>query len=187
LECKNLNTAALPAPVASFHSPLDSESFAAANGIALSMQLLMQLGYSVLTNSLSSKILLFVAGIATYLIYAFYASDLISREGEDNKNTYFEANFNILHAPNCMKLNNDSICVKQTFLRNAAKTSLRMTTGPNESSIKSFADILEKNYKVITTQATSMTNFLKSAKQGTAIHKVYYERMHDNPGGRGSD
>ena len=57
----------------------------------------------------------------------------------------------------------------------------RMTVTSSEDKISNFQDVLDLNYKVIVVESTSMHEILKNAEEGSAMHKVYYDTMHDNP------
>jgi hypothetical protein len=65
--------------VNNFHKPDDSEVFRFSNGVALTILYLLQLGYGVLTNSMSSKIIYLTTGMFSYLIWSYYESDLTAR------------------------------------------------------------------------------------------------------------
>jgi hypothetical protein len=65
--------------VNSFHIAVDSEKFTILNSLSLTALLLVQLGYNVITANMSSRILFFITGISTYVIYNFYTSDLTAR------------------------------------------------------------------------------------------------------------
>jgi hypothetical protein len=60
----------------SLHTDLDSESFGVANGFGLSTMMFMNLRYSVEARSLSSKVILFISSMASYVISVHYNSDL---------------------------------------------------------------------------------------------------------------
>ena len=57
----------------------------------------------------------------------------------------------------------------------------RMTSGPSPVPIRSFQDVLDRNYKVVTRPGTSNHEFLKTAAVGTPMYKFYYGSMHDDP------
>jgi hypothetical protein len=62
-----------------FHPAKEFESFSILNGLAVAALLFMQLSYTVVSNSFSSRILLLATAIATYILYSFFISDLVSR------------------------------------------------------------------------------------------------------------
>ncbi len=57
----------------------------------------------------------------------------------------------------------------------------RMTSGPAPFEIRSFRDVIDREYRVITQPGTSNHEFLRTAKEGTAMHAVYYGTMDGNP------
>ena len=57
----------------------------------------------------------------------------------------------------------------------------RMTSGPSPVPIRSFQDVIDRDYKVITRPGTSNHEFLKAAAEGSAMHEFYYGYMHDDP------
>jgi ABC-type amino acid transport substrate-binding protein len=62
-----------------FHKSNDSEKFGIDNSFALSVLFLWQLSYNVVIERMSAKVIYFVIGIAMYLIFTDYTSDLTSR------------------------------------------------------------------------------------------------------------
>ena len=62
-----------------------------------------------------------------------------------------------------------------------ANLTAMMTSGPKETSIKSFDDVIKGEYKVVVEADTSMEIFLKTADPGSAMHQFYYESMENNP------
>ena len=62
-----------------------------------------------------------------------------------------------------------------------ANLTALMTSGPKDSTIKSFADVIKGEYKVVVEDSTSMQIFMETARPGTAMHQVYYETMENNP------
>ena len=61
-----------------------------------------------------------------------------------------------------------------------ANLTAMMTSGPIETSIKSFDDVIKGEYKVVVEAATSMEIFMRTAEPGSAMHQVYYETMENN-------
>ena len=119
-----------------FHNPnFDSETFGLTNSYALSVLLIIQLGYDVVVRSLSARIIFLMAGLGSYVIFSYYEADL------------------------------------------TAQTTI---VGKGQE-IKSFQDVMEKDYKVFVVDSTSNHITLKNAREGTAMHEVYYKTMHDNP------
>ena len=57
----------------------------------------------------------------------------------------------------------------------------RMTTRPSPVPIRSFQDVIDGDYKVITRPGTSNHEFLKTAAVGSIMHKFYYGNMHNDP------
>jgi hypothetical protein len=55
-----------------------------------------------------------------------------------------------------------------------------MTSGPPSNSIRSFNDVIEKDYKVIVHESTSNHVFLKSANPNSAMFKFYWSQMDGN-------
>jgi hypothetical protein len=56
----------------------------------------------------------------------------------------------------------------------------RMTSGPADIPIKSFHDVKEQDFKVITMSDTSGHMFLKLSQPGSAMNSFYYNNMHEN-------
>ena len=56
-----------------------------------------------------------------------------------------------------------------------------MTSGPSPVTIRSFQDVIDRGYKVITRPGTSNHELLKTAADGSAMHEFYYGYMHDDP------
>ena len=67
------------------------------------------------------------------------------------------------------------------FAHYSANLTAQMTSGPRQSAIKSFADVIKGGYKVIVEESTSMHIFLENSRPGTAMHQVYYETMKNDP------
>ena len=61
-----------------------------------------------------------------------------------------------------------------------ANLTAMMTSGPIETSIKSFDDVIKGEYKVVVEAATPMEIFMRTAEPGSAMHQVYYETMENN-------
>ena len=51
------------------------------------------------------------------------------------------------------------------------------TSGIKESSIKSFGDVINNNYKVVVVDGSTEHEILKASHPGTAMHRVYYNTM----------
>lgn len=51
----------------------------------------------------------------------------------------------------------------------------------NDNPIKSFEDVIDSDYKVIVVESTAPHGYLKNARPGTAMHKIYYDTMAGNP------
>jgi hypothetical protein len=117
-----------------FHKSYESEKFGIENSLALSILMLWQLSYDVVIDKISAKVLFFIAGMTTHVVYAYYTSDLTAR----------------------------------------------MTSGPPSNSIRSFNDVIEKDYKVIVHESTSNHVFLKSANPNSAMFKFYWSQMDGN-------
>ncbi len=62
-----------------FHDSRDPERFTFLNGLAVNLLFLIQMGYSVVAFSLSSRILLFASGLMAYLVFSYYTCDLTAR------------------------------------------------------------------------------------------------------------
>ena len=56
-----------------------------------------------------------------------------------------------------------------------------VSTSVQETSIKSFEDVLKGGYTVIVWENTLYQDTLKFAESGTPMHEVYYKKMIDNP------
>jgi hypothetical protein len=56
----------------------------------------------------------------------------------------------------------------------------RMTSGPADIPIKSFHDVKEQDFTVITMSDTSNHMFLKLSQPGSAMNSFYYDTMHEN-------
>jgi hypothetical protein len=61
------------------HHEKDSEKFGILNGISLVMLIIMQIGYTVLIENFSAKILLLATCATTWIIFTYYTSDLTAR------------------------------------------------------------------------------------------------------------
>ena len=57
----------------------------------------------------------------------------------------------------------------------------RMTTASAKDDIRNFQDVIDKEYKVLVKQSTSNHEILRNAEEGTAMHKVYWDTIHDYP------
>ena len=55
------------------------------------------------------------------------------------------------------------------------------STSVEDTSIKSFRDVLSGGYNVFVWEDTTHHDDLKHAKPGTAMHEVYYKTMNNNP------
>ena len=71
-----------------------------------------------------------------------------------------------------------SYCI---FTHYGCDLTARMTVSSSEDKINNFQDVLNLNYKVLTVESTVYHEILKNAKEGSAMHKVYHETMHENP------
>ena len=63
----------------------------------------------------------------------------------------------------------------------SADLTARMTLGPPQPSIKSFDDVIKYGYNVMTFEATSWHELLKNSLPGTAMSRVYNEKMDGDP------
>ena len=61
-----------------FHSLSDSEAFGPLQSVGLTTMIMLQLSYNVSINSTSAKILLISCSIFAYIIFTFFACDLIA-------------------------------------------------------------------------------------------------------------
>ena len=57
----------------------------------------------------------------------------------------------------------------------------RMTISSEKDDIRNFQDVIDKGYKVLVFHSSSNHEILKNAQKGTAMHKVYWDTMHDYP------
>ena len=57
----------------------------------------------------------------------------------------------------------------------------RMTSGPAPVPIRSFRDVIDRDYRVVVRGSTSNHEFLKTAREGTPMHEYYYNYMDGNP------
>ena len=57
----------------------------------------------------------------------------------------------------------------------------RMTTASAKENIRNFQDVIDKEYKVLVKESSSNHEVLKNAEVGTAMHKVYWDSIHDYP------
>ena len=57
----------------------------------------------------------------------------------------------------------------------------RMTTASAKENIRNFQDVIDKEYKVLVKESSSNHEVLKNAEEGTAMHKVYWDSIHDYP------
>ena len=67
------------------------------------------------------------------------------------------------------------------FAHYSAYLTAQMTSGPRQTPIKSFADVIKEEYKVIVEDSTSMHIFLETARPGSAMHRFYQKNMENNP------
>ena len=88
--------------------------------------------YNVSAKSTSTKLILLSSSFFAYLVFTFFACDLIAG----------------------------------------------MTTETVDIPIRSFQDVLDRGYHVITKVSSSDHAALKGAEKGSAMHKVYYNTMH---------
>ena len=66
------------------------------------------------------------------------------------------------------------------FAHYEANLTASMTSGPQESGIKSFDDVIKGEYRVVVEDSTSMHIFMKTAQPGSAMHRFYYDVMEDD-------
>ena len=57
----------------------------------------------------------------------------------------------------------------------------QLTTVSAKINIRNFQDIINKKYNVIVLYSSSNHEILRNAEEGTAMQKVYYNTIHDNP------
>ena len=57
----------------------------------------------------------------------------------------------------------------------------RMTTASAKDDIRNFQDVIDKEYKVLVKESSSNHEVLKNAEEGSAMHKVYWDSIHDYP------
>ena len=117
------------------HDINDPETFGFLNGIGLSVIHLMQLSYPIKDFTLSSRVLLFVSGMALYLVFEYYIADLTGT----------------------------------------------MTAGPGKHTVRGFDDVLNGDYNILVKKSTAMFEQLENAIPGSAKHKVYLNKVKDNP------
>ena len=67
------------------------------------------------------------------------------------------------------------------FVIYSADMTARMTSMPPTVPIKSFQDVIDRDYKVVTRPGTSNHEFLKTSAVGSPMHSFYYENMHEDP------
>lgn len=63
----------------------------------------------------------------------------------------------------------------------ACDLTARMTAGPAATPIRNFQDVIDGGYQVVTRPDTSNHRMLRDSEPGTAMHKIYYDTMHDDP------
>ena len=63
------------------------------------------------------------------------------------------------------------------FVQYTAYLTAVSTSGIKESSIKSFGDVINNNYKVVVVDGSTEHEILKASHPGTAMHRVYYNTM----------
>ena len=56
-----------------------------------------------------------------------------------------------------------------------------MTSKKVDVPITSFQDVLDNGYHIVTVSSTSYHDYLKASREGSAMHKVYYGMMHNDP------
>ena len=117
------------------HDINDPETFGILNGVGLSVLHLMQLSYPIKDITLSSRVLLFVSGMALYLVFEYYIADLTGT----------------------------------------------MTAGPGKHTVRGFDDVLNGDYNILVKKSTAMFEQLENAIPGSAKHKVYLNKVKDNP------
>ena len=62
-----------------------------------------------------------------------------------------------------------------------AVLTAELTTVGAKFNIRNFQDVMKYEYNVIVRHSSSNHEILRSAEEGTAMHNVYYNNMHDNP------
>ena len=67
------------------------------------------------------------------------------------------------------------------FVYYSADLTARMTLVPPPLSIKSFGDVIQHGYDVITFEASSWHGLLKTALPGTAMSQVFKDKMEGDP------
>ena len=63
----------------------------------------------------------------------------------------------------------------------ACDLTARMTAGPAATPIRNFQDVIDGGYQVVTRPDTSNHRMLRDSEPGTAMNKLYYDTMHDDP------
>ena len=58
----------------------------------------------------------------------------------------------------------------------------QMTTSSAKDEVRNFQDVIDKGYNVLVLHSSSNHELLKNAEKGTAMHKVYWETMHNHMG-----
>ena len=72
-----------------------------------------------------------------------------------------------------------SMCAYVLFSYWTADLTAGMTTGPRNVPIRNFQDIIDNDYKVITRPSTANSEFLRTAREGTPMLKVWNEMKDD--------
>jgi ABC-type amino acid transport substrate-binding protein len=113
--------------VNSFHKSVDSEEFGIDNSLALSIIMLFQLSYDVVVEKMSAKVLYFFAGITTYILFAYYTSDLTARMTSGPPSTAIRSFQDVLEKK-----------YKVIVLHSSSNHELLKTSNPNSAMYKVY-------------------------------------------------
>ena len=72
-----------------------------------------------------------------------------------------------------------SMCTYILFSYWTADLTAGMTTGPRDVPIRNFQDIIDNGFSVITRPSTANSEFLRTAREGTAMLRVWNEMKDD--------
>ena len=70
-----------------------------------------------------------------------------------------------------------ALCYYLLFAYLSCDLTAKMTTEPRPIGIRSFQDVIDMEYKVVTYGKSFSVNYFKTAPEGSAMRRVYEEQM----------
>ena len=157
------------------------------------------LSYSGFVNVFSTNVWTMIAAFILILSIAFYmisTSKINHFHDASDPESFGFLNSLALSVNIAMQLSYDVI-VKSTsariiyltggimayilFTYYGSNLTAQLATVGGSIDIKNFQDVIDKKYKVMVAKSTSQHEILKNAKEGSAMHRVYYNSIHDYP------